>query len=112
MNKGDFTKISRLSYEVSWLNYEEDLDINDSNIDVHVKFINGPRYVATFFTIKNIEAIFQKNFATGECSNGLYLWASNMIIVKQLKKETITKTIDQLIIDEEFELIFDGPYYD
>ena len=31
---------------------------------------------------------------TGECANGLYFWASNMMIVQELTEQTICETID------------------
>lgn len=43
---------------------------------------------------------------TGECANGLSFWASDMMIVQELTKETICKAIDTLLAAEEFESVF------
>jgi hypothetical protein len=54
--------------------------MND-NVDVEVRLSDGSRWSGTFFTIRNVRALFTKNRATGECANGLYLWAADMILV-------------------------------
>ena len=43
---------------------------------------------------------------TGECANGLYFWASNMMIVQELTEQIICETIDNLLAEEEFESVF------
>jgi len=77
-------------------------DIHDDNIDVEVELPGGRRFVATFFTLQNIHSLFNKNLETGECSGGLYLWAADMILVKDLNLGTISATISSLLIDGEF----------
>jgi hypothetical protein len=79
--------------------------VND-NIDVEVVLRDGRRFVATFFTAKNIESLFEKNKKTGECSSGLYLWAKNMIIVEELSLEVIEKTVDGLLRGGELRAAF------
>ncbi len=103
-------RIVNEKYTVTWVDYEEELDPFNSNLDIHVEFKDGARYVATFFTLKNIESLFQKNRRTGECSDGTYFWAADMIIVQEMTEENILRTVQQLIEDQEFERAFDGPY--
>ena len=43
---------------------------------------------------------------TGECANGLYFWASDMMIIQELTEETICKAIDTLLAEEAFESVF------
>lgn len=81
-------------------------DTEDDNIDVEVSFADGSRYGATFFTLKNLATLFTKNRQTGECRDGSYLWASNMIIAEKLSMETIKTTIHGLLNDNEFESAF------
>jgi len=81
-------------------------EIND-NTDVIVTFTDGTRYVATFFTYANIEYLRQKNKRTGECLDGRYFWASDMIIVDRINRKEITEIIDHLLKDHEFECVFD-----
>ncbi len=79
--------------------------VND-NSDVIVTDQNSNKYVATFFTYKNIEFLRAKNERTGECNNGKYFWASDMIIVDKIDRESIEQTINYLIANDEFHLIF------
>ena len=82
----------------------------DENIDVEVVFEDGTRYVATFFTLANIKMLFEKNARTGECANGTYFWASDMIIVRALTMESVYRAVADLIASGEFEKAFAGPY--
>ena len=81
-------------------------DIHDDNIDVEVILSDRSRYTATFFTVRNLTTLFEKNRKSGECCDGLYFWACEMIIVERLEKEVLEKTISQLIEDGEFETAF------
>lgn len=81
-------------------------DIYNDNIDVEVSFANGERYIATFFTVVNIQRIMEGYRHTGECLYGTYFWCSDLIIVKDLEMETIENTIRDLIRREMLETIF------
>lgn len=88
------------------LKYDQDLNLVNDNVDVEVFLDNGKRYTATFFTIENIISILNKYKETKECCNGLYFWASDMIIVESLIDKIINKTIQDLIKNEEFHHAF------
>lgn len=85
---------------------EQNWDPFDDNIDVEVEFDNGSRYTATFFTLKNLESLFEKNRVTGECGNGLYVWAVEMIVVRDLRLETLRSTVESLLNEDEFHSAF------
>jgi hypothetical protein len=74
----------------------------NANVDVEVTDADGTRWTATFFTLGNLEALFQKNAVTGECRNGLYLWASDMILVREISSEVIEATVADLKASGEF----------
>lgn len=82
----------------------------DDNVDVFVYFADGRKYVATFFTLANIQSIMRKDRTTGECAGGLYFWASDMIVVERLDRETVEQTVADLVQSGEFEKAFDGPH--
>jgi hypothetical protein len=73
-----------LKYSI-WIEAEEwascQWDIVDSNSDVVVRFSNGEEWGATFFTYKNIFTLRDKNRRTGECLEGKYFCATNLILV-------------------------------
>jgi hypothetical protein len=68
-------------------------DLNDDNIDVNIILINEDVFFGTLFTIANIQSLLLK----GDRS---FFWATDMIIVKDLRRETIDQAIQQLIDDE------------
>jgi hypothetical protein len=84
----------------------EGVDPADDNVDVEVKFDDGSRYAATFFTLNNLRSLFAKNERTGECKGGLYLWASDMVILRELTETSISETVAELIARGEFEGAF------
>lgn len=77
----------------------------DLNVDVEVRTETG-RWSATFFTLANIEALMRTRAGTGECAGGLYLWAADMIVVRELSYEVIRTAVAQLQRDREFESAF------
>lgn len=81
--------------EGEW-NYEDD------NTDVIVTMDNNRKHVATFFTYGNINSLRQKNKKTGECFNGKYFWASDMILIDDCSRNSIEEVIKHLIIEDEF----------
>lgn len=95
-----------------WIESEEkgailggELETND-NSDVIVTMQNGEKYVATFFTYKNIEWLRQKNEKTGECLSGKYFWASDLILIDKLNRTEILKVIEDLFNESEFNSVF------
>jgi hypothetical protein len=99
-----------LKYEVRFITpLDRVSDPDNDNIDVEV-LLDGKRYVATFFTTRNLETMFRRNAASGECAGGTYFWASDMIIVQTLRADTLQTTIDDLLHTGEFTQAFSGPF--
>lgn len=69
----------------------------DYNVDIEVHLPDGRRFAATFFTFENIKGLMRNYSQTGECDHGLYFWASDMILVEELTRPVIVKTIRSLI---------------
>jgi len=104
-----FSKKINSSYKV-WIEAEEwsegELNIHNDNTDVIVKFNNGDRWCASFFTYNNIGKLVEKNKRSGECLHGKYFWASDMILVDKISRERILEVIDYLCKEGEFESVF------
>ncbi|MBZ5710970.1 hypothetical protein [Nannocystis pusilla] len=77
-------------------------DPEEDNVDVVVTLPDGRRFAATFFTLKNVQLLFTRNRATGECLHGLYFWSANMILVETLTEDTIYKSVKDMLETEEF----------
>ena len=104
------SRAGRYKYKVRFVPEDANPHPLDENIDVEVEFATGEYYVATFFTLENIRILFEKNRRTGECLNGLYFWASDMILVQRLTMDVIAQTVEDLLESGEFDDAFSGPY--
>lgn len=97
------------AYKV-WIEAEEwaegQWDINNGNTDVIVKFDNGSRWVASFFTYSNIAKLVEKDKQTGECLSGKYFWSSDMLLVDVISRDRIEEIIKHFIEEDSFESIF------
>ena len=97
MNKN---KIKSIWFECdSW---SEPYDPNDCNTDVIFTLSDETKWMATFFTYTNILSLQKKNNATGECLNGLYFCATDMILIEKVDKESIGRVLEDLLISEEY----------
>ncbi|KKL86230.1 hypothetical protein LCGC14_1946800 [marine sediment metagenome] len=84
-------------------------DPYNDNIDVEVA-VHGVRYDATFFTLNSIQTIFERNCVSGECANGTYFWACDMILVTCITEDVIRTTIEGLLLDGELSKAMAGPF--
>ena len=98
------------TYRVCLLHDEAITDAEQDNADVFVYFADGRKYVATFFTLKNVATIMERHRSTDESAGGIYFWATDAIIVERLDRAVIEKTVADLLSHKVFEQAFDGPY--
>jgi hypothetical protein len=96
------------NYEVQVV--EKQFDARDDNVDVFVYFADGRKYVATFFTLQNVQSIMARHRETGESAGGRYFWAADAIIVDRLDAKTIETVVADLLMSGEFEVAFSGPH--
>ena len=101
-----YTIVQHDNYKLTIYSGIAPLDSDNDNVDVQVTFPNGERFSAVFFTLRNIEALMRRYKKTGVCADGLYFWASDMMIVERLTEKTICKTIDHLLAEDEFGYVF------
>ena len=101
-----YTIVQHNDYKLTIYRGIKPLDPDNDNVDVEVTFQNGESFSAVFFTLQNIETLMKHYKKTGECADGLYFWASNMVIVQHLSEKTICETIDKLLAEDEFESVF------
>jgi hypothetical protein len=79
---------------------------SDDNTDVTVTFENGARWVATFFSYQNILSLACKNRGTGECLDGKYFVAADMILVDEVTRQRIEEVVADMIERNDFETYF------
>jgi hypothetical protein len=97
-------------YRVHWVGDLFGIDPHADNVDVFVDFEDGKRFVATLFTQQNIRELFERYEASGECGGGQYVWAKNMIVMKEVSADAIRAAVASLIAAGELEQAFDGPF--
>ena len=93
-------------YKITVFASPQGLEPLDDNVDVEVVFDDGSRYMATFFTLQNIQKLMDNYEQSGECMSGSYFWASDLILVRRLSRENIAKVVGELIGKGEFERAF------
>jgi hypothetical protein len=84
----------------------EPRNVEDDNIDVVVRLPNGENRTVTFFTIKNLVTLMESHRSTGECLGGTYFWARDLVIVKDMRRETIDSTIVEMVENGEYAQAF------
>ena len=85
----------------------ENWNYNDGNTDVVVRFVDGQEWSATFFTYTNIQTLTKKNRRTGECLSGKYFWATTMILVDTICRQSIEEVVHGLLQNREFASAFE-----
>ena len=100
------TIIEKDDYTIRILYGADIADPRDNNVDVFVEFRNGKTYVATFFTLKNIQAIMDRYKTSGECKSGLYFYCTDMIIVNKITDKAVSDVIQGMIDEQDFESAF------
>lgn len=80
------------------------VDYSDCNSDVIFELSDGSKWVATFFTYKNIETLRKKNQLSGECLNGTYFCATDMILISEMSDKIIKAVLDEMLSHDEIEI--------
>ena len=98
--------MNKCKIESIWFEFESRIAPHnecDTNSDVTFKLSDGTEWLATFFTYQNISSLYRKNKETGECLNGLYFCATDMILIEKLNRESVLKVLEQMIKNDEVE---------
>jgi hypothetical protein len=94
-----------------WIEAEEwatgQWNIYDDNTDVIVTFEDNSRWVASFYTYKNILTLAEKNRSTGESLSGKYLWGSDMILIDECSRQRIEEVVRHLLEEGQFDAVFE-----
>lgn len=77
----------------------------DDNVEVRIELADGRAYSVTFFTLANLATLMARWGRTGECANGLYVWATNMIVVQEITQAVIRRVAQDLVETGDIEKI-------
>lgn len=79
----------------------------NANHDVIVELSDGGRYVATFFTLTNIQYLMSYyKHISAECNSGSFFWSSDMCIIEILEESVLVESITEMLNGDYFENVF------
>ncbi len=67
---------------------------------------DSTKWVASFFTYKNIDSLRLKKQQTGENLNGVFLWSSDMILIEKIDRISLECVISNLMEEGLFIQVF------
>ncbi|MCI8274596.1 MAG: hypothetical protein HFI66_03110 [Lachnospiraceae bacterium] len=94
------------SIEKIWCEFlktKDSVDRFDCNSDVIFELNDGSKWAATFFTYQNIVTLRKKNQLSGECLNGTYFCAADMILISEMSEEIIKSVLQELLSMNEID---------
>lgn len=78
----------------------------DGNVDVLVHLDDGSHYAGTLYSVANVRVLMDRFRVSGECAAGRYFFDPTMVIVRDLKVDTIHAVIEDLIRSDELAKAF------
>lgn len=89
---------------------DQELDYENNKYagaDIIVYLTNNDKYIASFFSYTNFEAIQKENKKSGLNAGGLYFWYKNMVLVENFRTETVEKVVNHLLLEGDFTEVFE-----
>jgi hypothetical protein len=84
----------------------EPIEYETDNVDVEVSLPNGRRYSATCCPTENIRDLMESYRESGENSSGLYFWASDLVVVRDIAPTTLVEVVSSLIAAQQLSVVF------
>ncbi len=104
------TKAMKTSIRKILLSSETELqkkvDVQDAHTDVIVEMNDGEKYVASFFTYKNMKTLQLLHREENDFLGGKYFWVKGMLMVESCTRQTIEKVVLDLMEEGDFERVF------
>lgn len=79
---------------------------NDLHTDVIIELTSGEKYVASFFTYKNMETLKSIHQQKGDFLYGKYFWVKGMLMVENCNRENIELVVNDLLDEGDFDRVF------
>ncbi len=93
--------IKKIWIEIS--DTQDSIDCHDCNSDVVFELSDNSKWVATFFTYRNIETLRKKNQLTGECLNGIYFCATDMVLISEISEKVVKSVLQEMLAHDEIQ---------
>lgn len=72
-------------------------------VDVHVHLHDGRRFTGLFGTLADVQAAMDRYQSSGECLDGRYFWAAQLVLVDRANVETIVAVVEDMAHSGEME---------
>jgi hypothetical protein len=82
------------------------LDYSDLYSDVIVRFSNGEAYVATFFSVQNLEGMLAESRVALKKHEEPFYKILNAVLVENLQKSKLLPVIEHMIVEGDFQVVF------
>lgn len=81
-------------------------EINESGMDVIVKFHDGSKYIASFFLFKKLlsDMCTPRSISVNSLN---YFWKKNMVVVPDFRTETVEEIINEMMAEGDFSEAFE-----
>ena len=99
-------KISELVLSIEKQIHLDLIDYKSENTDVIVKLEDGTRYIASFFTYRNVVKLETEHQQNGEYLNGKYFWSNNLVLIESCSKENVLEVVEHMIDEGDFNQVF------
>jgi hypothetical protein len=97
--------IADIQLTVEKLNSEA-LDYENLSTDVIVRMDTGERYIATFFSYKNLVETVKLEMETWDPYQGQYYKVLDTVIVKDFNSGDLRAVIEHMVAEGDFQLVF------
>jgi hypothetical protein len=99
-------EVARIHSSASDQEYDYEND-KHGGADIIVYLTNDDKYIASFFSYTNFEAIKEENRKSGANAGGLYFWYKNMVLVENFRTETVEEVVNHLLQVGDFTEVFE-----
>lgn len=99
---GEITKISLTAAHPD----NAAIDYEDLNTDVIVQFDNGDQYIATFFSVKNLEGMLEEHKRSDEYLSEEYYKVLDAVLINDFRNKKLLSVIEHMMVEGDFQVVF------
>jgi hypothetical protein len=94
---GPFYRVMADGFELAIPHWEGRGPDDTHEADVAITLPDGSRHYATFMTLQAVQLVMDTHRKTGECRNGGYFWASDLVIMRRPGIPAMAEAVADLI---------------
>jgi hypothetical protein len=98
---GPFYQVRGDGFELTIPRWEGHDPAETHQADATITLPDGSRRYATFMTLQAIQQVMDGHRESGECGNGTYFWAADLIVIRRPGIPAMIETVADLIATDE-----------